>query len=101
MSKRSHPFRDTAIKALRDPEVAAEYLNAALEEDDPAFFRKALREVAQARGITATAEAADLNRVSLYRMLSEEGNPELNSIDKLLHALGLRLSIQADDHKAA
>jgi probable addiction module antidote protein len=101
MSKPYRSYQESLNEALRDPAEAAEYLNAALDEADQSAFLKALRNVAQARGISATAAAADLNRVSLYRMLSEDGNPELGSIDRLLHALGLRLSVQIDDHRVA
>lgn len=83
---------DTAQYLRTDEEIAA-YLNAALEEGEPALFLVALRNVARARGMTQLAEAAGLNRESLYKMLSEQGNPEFYSIDKLLHALGLKLSV--------
>ncbi len=42
------------------------------------------------------AEKTKLNRESLYRMLSERGNPELRSLDTLLHALGFRLTVAAN-----
>jgi probable addiction module antidote protein len=59
--------------------------------------------VAEARlgGMAQLAEQAGLNRESLYRMLSEQGNPALSSLDKLLHALGLRLSVEVDTTKVA
>ena len=61
----------------------------------------ALRNVAEARlgGMAQLAEQAGLNRESLYRMLSEQGTPVLSSLDKLLHALGLRLSVEVDTSK--
>jgi probable addiction module antidote protein len=78
---------------LRTEEEIAAYLNAALEEGEPTLFLVALRNIARARGMSELAEAAGLNRESLYKMLSEQGNPEFYSIDKLLQALGLRLSV--------
>lgn len=79
----------------KNPKEAIGYLNAALEEDDPKVFLIALRDVAEAYGgMSAMAKKADLNRVSLYRMLSENGNPEIASVDRLLKVLGLQLSIK-------
>ena len=46
------------------------------------------------------AEATGLNRESLYRMLSGKGNPELKSLDKLLHALGLKIAVEVDEDAA-
>ena len=95
----SKPYHPELIKALRDdPREAVEYLNVALEEGDPEAFLLALRNVAEAQGgVAKLAEAANLNRESLYRMLSNRGNPEFRSLDALLHALGFRLAIAAED----
>jgi len=66
----------------------------ALEEDDPASFLLVLRNVAEAQGgVASLAAKTKLNHDSLYRMLSERGNPELRSLDTLLHALGFRLAV--------
>lgn len=65
-----------------------------MEENDPELFLLALRNVAEAQGgIAQLAEKAKLNRESLYRMLSDRGNPEFRSLDALLHALGFRLAV--------
>ena len=94
----SKPYHPELIQALRDPREAVEYLNAALEDGDPEAFLLALRNVAEAQGgVAQLAEAAKLNRESLYRMLSDRGNPELRSLDALLHALGFRLAIAVED----
>ncbi len=87
-------YQAELIASLRDSREAAEYLNAALEEEDPELFLVALRNVAEAQGgMAQLAEKARLNRESLYKMLSERGNPELRSLEALLHALGLRLAV--------
>ena len=65
------------IKSLKNPVEAAAYLNAALDENDPAVFLVAFHNVAQAHGIKKIADAARLHRVSLNKMLSKKGNPEL------------------------
>ncbi|MFZ1746548.1 MAG: addiction module antidote protein, partial [Nitrospirales bacterium] len=85
------------IKTFRVAGEAEEYLNAALEEGDSELFLLALRNVAKAQGgVAQLAEKAKLNRESLYKILSERGNPELKSLDALLHALGFRLAITAN-----
>jgi probable addiction module antidote protein len=78
---------------LRDPELAAEYLTAAIEEDSPELFLIALRNVAEAHGgIGAIADATQLNRQTMYRTLSREGNPTLSTLLTILRAVGLNLS---------
>ncbi len=87
-------YQAELIESLRDSREAAEYLNAALEEEDPELFLLALRNVAEAQGgMAQLAAKAKLNRESLYKMLSERGNPEFRSLDAMLHALGLRLAV--------
>ena len=100
--KRSQPYQESLIAALADPLEAAAYLNAAMEEGDKELFLLALRNVAEARigGMAKLAQATGLNRESLYRMLSEDGNPGLKSLDRLLRALGLRIAVEADSDAA-
>jgi probable addiction module antidote protein len=94
---RSRAYEETLDEALADPRDAAEYLNAALAEDDTAAFLLALRDVANVHGgVGRLAGEAELNRESLYRMLSEDGNPRISSLNAVLHALGLRLSVAPD-----
>ena len=91
---KSRAYDETLKETLSDPEEAAAYLNAALEESDPAVFLLALKDVANVHGgIGKIARSANLNRESLYRMLSENGNPTVTSLNALLHTLGLRLAI--------
>ena len=100
--KRSQSYQESLIAALTDPLEAAEYLNATLEDGDKELFLLALRNVAEARlgSMSKLAEATGLNRESLYRMLSGKGNPELKSLDKLLHALGLKIAVEVDEDAA-
>ena len=95
IKSRTTSYRESLLKSLKDPREAVEYLNAALEEDDEAAFIIALRNVAEARGMSTVAAEAELNRVSLYRLLSQRGNPKLHSLWRVLDALGLRLSVNA------
>lgn len=92
--KKSKAYQPDLIENLRDAREAEEYLNAALEEDDPELFLLTLRNVAEAQGgVAQLAEKTKLNRESLYKMLSERGNPEFRSLETLLHALGFRLAV--------
>lgn len=89
--------RMTHSEHLRDPAVAAEYLNAALEDGDPSVVLMALRNIAEAQegGIAGVAERAQLGRESMYKMLSSSGNPKLSSFTKLIRSLGLHLEVHA------
>ena len=88
------PYEEYLIESLKDPEEAATYLETALEEEDEAAFLLALRQVAEAQGMTILSQKAKLNRESLYKMLSKQGNPKLSSLVALLNRMGLRLSVQ-------
>lgn len=87
-------YHDGLMKDLVDPAEAAAYLDAALADGDQEVFLLALRDLAEARGMTALAKKANLNRESLYRMLSDKGNPQLSSLTAILSSAGLRLSVQ-------
>jgi probable addiction module antidote protein len=94
MNQASVSYLDGLKESLKDPEEATAYLNAALEDGDQEVFLLALRDVAEARGLTAVAQEAQLNRENLYRMLSRQGNPQLTSLVALLKSMGLRLAIE-------
>lgn len=91
----SAAYEEVLLEDLKDPAEAAAYLEAALEDNDPSVFLLALRQVAQAQGMANVARKAHVGRESLYKALSENGNPELRTINRLLHAMGLRLSVTA------
>jgi probable addiction module antidote protein len=78
---------------LRTPEEMAAYLEACLEEagDDAAFIAKALGDIARAKGMTEVARDAGLSRESLYKALSGERTPGLDTVLKVIKALGLEL----------
>ena len=73
----------------------AAYLEAALEDGDPKLVSAALGDIARAKGMTQIARETGLGRESLYKTLSPEGNPELATLLKVIHALGLRLHATA------
>ena len=88
-------FKKDLNRRLRDPDFAAEFLNACLEENDKQLFLKALRDVLEAHGgMTQIAKAAKLNRVSLYKMLHPEGNPGFDNVLKLLQVVGIRFYVK-------
>ncbi|HMD96139.1 MAG TPA: addiction module antidote protein [Terriglobia bacterium] len=95
--KASISHDDVMIRRLRkDPEVVAEYLKAALEdEDEPRVLLIALRHLAQAQGVAKVAKAAGIERESLYRALSAHGNPRLSTLVAVTRAIGLRLTVEA------
>ena len=95
--KRTVDYREHLLKRLRDPKEAAAYLNAALEDEDPHVFLIAIKDVADARGgLRKVAEKSSLSRESLYRSLSSRGNPRLSSLQAVLGAVGLHLSVSPD-----
>jgi probable addiction module antidote protein len=97
MTNASRPYKPTLLEGLKDPKEAAEYLNAALEENEPELFLLALRHVAEAHGIKKLAEDTHLNRESMYRMLSEQGNPQLSSLTAIFKKIGLRLAVEVEE----
>lgn len=94
----SRNVRQTHSGMLKDLDVACEYINEALESDDPAVVLMALRNIAEAQedGIAGLAERASLDRESINKMLSSSGNPELSSFVKLMHGLGLKIQVMPD-----
>jgi probable addiction module antidote protein len=89
---------EAVIRHLRDdPEFAAEYLKAAMENThEPKMLLLALRRLAEARGgFAKVAKAAGIERESLYRALSARGNPRLSTIVGVMKAVGLKLTVEA------
>lgn len=82
---------------LRTPEEMAAYLDAWLTEapDDVAGIARALGDIARAKGMSRVARESGLSRESLYKALSQDGNPSLATVLKVAKALGLRLHAEA------
>ena len=89
----THPW-DPAEHLETEEDMAA-YLEAALEDGDPAVIAAALGDIARAKGMTQIARETGLGRESLYKALSPEGNPEFATVLKVVRALGLRLHATA------
>lgn len=91
---KSRNYQRNLLEALKDPNEAVEYLNAALEEGEPEVFLLALRDVVDSYGgMGKLAASTSLNRENLYRMLSTKGNPEFFSLSTVLSAVGFRLAV--------
>jgi probable addiction module antidote protein len=94
---RSIDYQDYLIKSLKDPNEAAGYLNAALDDGDIDGFLEALRNVVEAHGgMTKLSEKSSKSRNSLYKTVTSSGNPYLRSTNEILHALGFHLSVTPD-----
>ena len=78
---------------MDNEEYISEYLKAAFESGDISEITRALGDVARARNMTELAEKMGISRQGLYKTLSENGNPEFATIQKLITALGLQMSI--------
>lgn len=91
---------DVADYLEREGDIA-EYLSEALALEDPAYFQHALGAVARAKGMAAIARKTGLGRQSLYKALSEGGNPEFSTVVKVLAALGIKISAALMEEKSA
>jgi probable addiction module antidote protein len=87
---------DAAEHLKSDADMVA-YLEAALEDGDPALIAAALGDIARAKGMSGVARETGLGRESLYKALSNQGNPGLATVLKVVKALGLRLHASAAD----
>lgn len=83
-----------SAKYLDTEEAIAAYLEAAAEGADAQHFAQALGTVARARNITELAKKSGMTRAGLYRALSEDGNPSLNTTMNVLSALGLEFTVR-------
>jgi probable addiction module antidote protein len=94
--KKTESYKDYLNEALQDSKLAASYLSAA-SDDSLEIFLVAMRDVADAHLMSRVAAGAALNRVSLYKALSANGNPHYETLKKILGAFGLKFAIvQAD-----
>lgn len=90
-----------AADYLDTEETIAEYLTAALEDENPAVFFTAVADVAKARGMAALAARTGLDREGLYHALTPGAKPPYDTILKVLHGLGVKITITAENSRAA
>jgi probable addiction module antidote protein len=86
-------FEDYMVESMKDPTQAAAYIESVIELDDPAALLIALRHVAKAHGMALVGDKL------LFKALNENGNPTLDTVNKVLHAAGLRLSVAPAVHE--
>ena len=79
---------------LDNDETILEYLRVTLEENDPELLTVALGNIARAKGMTQLARETGLAREGLYRALSKGGNPTISTVQKVVAALGYKLSVE-------
>ncbi|HUH88250.1 MAG TPA: addiction module antidote protein [Pusillimonas sp.] len=79
---------------LNDEADVAAYLQVAIEDGDPAVLAAALGDIARARGMTQLARDTGLSRESLYKSLSGERAPSSDTLFKVIHAMGFKLTVE-------
>lgn len=95
MAKKSKLF--DAAEYLRTDEDIAAYLTEALETEDVGELLRSIGVVAKARGMTQIAQDTGLSRESLYKALSGDGRPQIDTVLRVLKALRLKVSIEPDE----
>jgi len=95
-------FDDMMAESLRkDPAWAVDLLNSILEDGEPGELLMTLRQMSKAfGGVGEVARQAGINANTLYRTLSAQGNPQVNTLSAILRTMGLRLAVQVI-HKPA
>jgi probable addiction module antidote protein len=83
-----------ASEYLDSPEMIKEYINAAIEEGNPELLQAALGDIAKAKGMTDIAKKAKVSRQNLYKTFSAGNHPRLDTIQKVIHSLGLKLKVE-------
>ncbi len=101
MSKKSRSFDETLAENLKTPEEMAVYLDEALENGTKDDFLLAIQDIMKLVGVSKVAKDAGVGRESMYKTFRENGNPKLDTLEALLHALGLRLSVQPEKGERA
>ncbi|HAR79306.1 MAG TPA: putative addiction module antidote protein [Succinivibrionaceae bacterium] len=93
MTKKINSEVFDAANFLDNEEVIAEYINIALESDDPNDLLRALDTVARAKGMSKIAKETGLNRESLYKSLKEGKRPYFDTLQKVLGSLGIKFKV--------
>jgi probable addiction module antidote protein len=86
---------------LKSDKDRAAYLEVALEDGDPSIIAAVLGDIARSKGMARVAKKAGLGRESLYKALSKSGNPKLETLLKVTHALGLKIKVTVEREKQA
>lgn len=84
-----------AAELLQTPADIAAYLDAYLEDGTPEELLRAVSVIARSRGMSELARQTGISREALYRAFSENGNPTLDTLLRVMKALGVRLAVAA------
>lgn len=93
-AQRDITYDTELLNGLKDPVEAAAFIEAVMDLNDPDALKLAMRKVAQAHGIAEISRRAELGEKTLFRALSLSGNPRLDTVNKVLNAVGLRLTVK-------
>ncbi len=98
---KSVPYGPIRQKILANPRTNVGYLQDCLADGDLALFTEGLRHVVDARlgGIAELARRTKLGRETLYRTLSQKGNPRLDTLYKILDALDIQFELKFSPKK--
>lgn len=101
--KKLKTYKWDPTRYLKTDKDRAAYLEVALEDGDPGVIAAVLGDIARSKGMARVAKRAGLGRESLYKALSRDGNPKLDTLLKITHALGLKLMVEVErpEHKRA
>ena len=99
--KKLKTYKWDPVRYLKTDKDRAAYLEAALEENDAALVAAVLGDIARSKGMSRVAKKAGVGRESLYKTLSGKGNPKLETLLKVTHALGLKLTVSTVRHEQA
>lgn len=79
--------------SLLVPDDLPGFLADVMHDGDTRALPLALRTAADVLGMTELARRTGLSRESLYRTLSDKGNPRLDTLAAILSAFDLRLTV--------
>ena len=89
---KTRPF--DMVNYLNDEGDVSAYLQAVMEDGDPALLAAAMGDIARTRGMAQLAKDTGLSRESLYKSLSGERAPSTDTLFKVIRALGFKLMIE-------
>jgi probable addiction module antidote protein len=84
-----------AVDYLKTDKDMADYLNAVLDDGDPALFIAAIGDIAKAKGMMEISKKSGVTREALYRALKLGSQPRFETVAKVINALGMRLTVQS------
>ena len=94
MSAKGMSFNNYLMEKLRDPELACHFVSEAIAEHDPYYLKIALGDIVKAYGVGYISEQTGISRQTIYKMLSEKGNPTHKNLVAILDVLGLELTVK-------